>query len=471
MQQLGALDNLMIEGDLPNIPLHMSALMIYDTGGKKGAALLAESLQDRFEKTVDQHFPILRCRLEDVALQLDKAYWVEDPHFNATYHISRVALPKPSDWQQVYRLFGQFHAQPLDRTRPLWEIMIVEGLDRVEGIPRGSTALFLKIHHAVMDGKSALRLISGLHSLDPEPEAPTLADSMPVEKPIGKDFQPPSWWEKYGRAWWHSIERPIDLASTLVKLLPQVLHADSSDPKAQRQATPKVRFNQLVDPDRVVGHVRVDMKQLRRLEKKHHCTINDIALCIVAGAMRKDLLGLNQLPKENLQALMPIDIRRKDKDGSTGNHVSVAKVSLYTSISDVKERLLAISADSSHGKKRSRKGDSHAMLKLVDDIHPAIILWLGQWLVSSGRIDTLPPTVNTVVTNVPGLRTDAYMAGAKLVDYLGFGPLAPNMGLFHTVSSTHDHLNISFLSTAAFVDDGSGYHASLEDSLAEVLLL
>lgn len=471
MQQLGALDNLMVEADLPNIPLHMSALMIYDTGGKKGTTRFAESIRDRFEKALDLHFPILRCRLESVAFQLDKAYWVEDPHFNLTYHITRVALPAPGDWQQVYRLFGQFHAQPLDRTRPLWEIMIVEGLDRVEGIPRGSTALFLKIHHAVMDGKSALRLISSLHSLDSEPEAPTLADSIPMEKPVDKSFQPPSWWEKYGRAWWHSIERPIDLASTLVKLLPQVLHSDSSDTKAKRQTTPHVRFNQPVDPDRVIGHVRIDMKQLRRLEKKHHCTINDIALCIVAGAVRDDLLRLQQLPTENLQALMPIDIRRKDKDGSIGNHLSVAKISLYTSISDVKKRLLTISEDSSQSKKRSRKGDSHAMLKLVDDIHPAIILWLGQWLVSSGRIDTLPPTVNTVVTNVPGLPADAYMSGVKLIDYLGFGPLAPNMGLFHTVSSTPNHLNISFLSTAALLDDGSDYRASLNESLAEVLLL
>ena len=86
-------------------------------------------------------------------------------------------------------------------------------------------------------------------------------------------------------------------------------------------------------------------------------------------------------------------------------------------------------------------------------------------------MDELPQSVNTVVTNVPGLSSDAYLAGAKLVDYLGFGPLAPNMGLFHTVSSTQDHVNITFLSTAVCMGDGSGYRASLETSLSEVLLL
>ena len=126
---------------------------------------------------------------------------MEDTQFNLTYHIKRVALPKPNDWQQVYRLFGQFHAQPLDRARPLWEVMVVEGLDDLEGIPPGSTALFVKIHHAVMDGKSALRLITSLHSIDPEANAPTLVESMAEEMPIEEEFGAPSFLSKYGRAW------------------------------------------------------------------------------------------------------------------------------------------------------------------------------------------------------------------------------------------------------------------------------
>ena len=468
MQQLGALDNLMIGGELANLPMHMSALMIYDTGGKRQADSLFAGFHKNFGKIVDSHFPILRCRVEELPLQLDKSYWVEDPHFSLTYHLSRVALPKRQDWQALYRLFGQFHAQPLDRCRPLWQVMYVEGLDRLDGVPHGSTALFLKIHHAVMDGKSALRLMSSFHSVDPQPGSPLLADSMPDESPAATDFRPPSPWIKYGRAWLHSIERPVELVSTLAKLLPQLLQADESGTKAQGQATPQVRFNHPVSADRVVGHVRMDMGELRRLEKKYRCTINDIALCVVAGALRNFLLENNELPDENLQSLMPIDVRRQDKDGNIGNHVSVAKVCLYTRIDDVKERLLTISADSSRSKKRSKKSSSRAALELVDEIHPAIILALGKWLVSTGFVDALPQTVNTVVTNVPGISGDAYIEGCKLVDYLGFGPLAPNMGLFHTVSSTPDHVNISFLSTAEFIDDGLAYRTSIAQSWQEI---
>jgi diacylglycerol O-acyltransferase len=471
MQQLGGLDNLMIEGDLPGIPMHMSAVMIYQTGGKRGANRLFNTFSQRFDRIVDEHFPILRCRVDELLLDMDKAYWVEDDNFSLTYHLSRVALPSGNDWDALHRLFGQFHAQPLDKSKPLWQTMLVEGLDKLEGIPRGSTALFLKIHHSVMDGKSALRLITSFHSLDPGIDAPAIAESMPAEKPLDKDFQAPTWWQKYGRAWWHSIERPVDLAGTVLQLLPQLLHKDDKDASAgARKAAPvpKVRFNHPVAADRVSGHVRLEMQQLERLKKKHHCSINDIALCVVAGALRQYLLESDELPEPSLQTLMPIDIRREGKDGSIGNHVSVAKICLHTNIDDSKERLRAIHTDSSKKKEQSRKGDSHAMLKLVDEIHPAIILWLGQWLVSSGRIEELPQTVNTVVTNVPGLASDAYLAGAKLIDYLGFGPLAPNMGLFHTVSSTQDHVNISFLSTADFVGDGAAYGASLAQSWAVV---
>lgn len=468
MRQLGGLDNLMIGGEMPNIPMHMSALMIYETGGKKGTNALYKALQEGFEELVERHFPILRCRLEEVLLQMDKAYWVADAHFSTNYHIFRVGLPKPQNWQALYSLFGQFHAQPLDRARPLWQVMVVEGLDRLEGIPRGSTALFLKIHHSVVDGKSALRLITSLHSLSPEPGARTLAASLPDERPVEDEFQAPSWWEKYGRAWWHAIERPVDMAATLVKVIPQLLQISEPGGTKATQTAPQIRFNHALSADRVVGHVRMEKRQLRVLEKKYHCTINDIALCVVAGGMRDFLAKHNELPAADLLTLMPIDIRRAGKDGAIGNHVSTARVCLYTSIEDGPERLLAINSDSSRSKKRNKKTDAHALLRLVDDVHPAIILWLGQWLISSGHLEDLPTIVNTVVSNVPGLTSEAYLAGARLIDYLGFGPLAPNVGLFHTVSSTADHVNVSFLSTQEFIGDGSAYNESLANSWAEL---
>ncbi|MEZ5568664.1 MAG: wax ester/triacylglycerol synthase family O-acyltransferase [Halioglobus sp.] len=472
MHQLGALDNLMIAGEMPNIPLHMSALMIYDTRGKRGARRIYDALFSRLEDVADNHFPILRCRLDEVPLNLDKAYWVRDTRFELGYHIKRIALPRPANWQELYQLFGQFHAQPLDRQRPLWELMLVEGLDNVKGVRGGGTALCMKIHHSVVDGKSALRLIRGLHSPDPEPEAATFIEREPPQPADDREFAPPSLLAKLGLAWWHGVERPVELVATLGKLLPGLWPGqDSRVAPTAPGGVPRVAFNHPVDADRVVGHVRMHQPTLKKVARKFHCTINDIALCVVAGALREHLMAQDSLPERDLLALMPIDIRREREDGSIGNQVSVAKVSLFTHMDDVAERLQAISEHASAGKAGSREGSSRAMLELVDEIHPAIILGLGDWLVSSGHIDDLPQTVNTVVTNVPGPQGDAYLAGAKLVDYLGFGPLAPNIGLFHTVSSAQEHVNISFLSTAAFMADGKAYRKALENALRSVLAL
>jgi WS/DGAT/MGAT family acyltransferase len=212
----------------------------------------------------------------------------------------------------------------------------------------------------------------------------------------------------------------------------------------------------------------MDMADLRRIEKKHHCTINDIALCAVGGALREYLLALDELPAEDLQALMPIDVRRRDKDGTMGNQVSAARVRLYTHIDDPRERLRAISEHATRSKHSGRKGASRTALALVDEIHPAIILALGHWLHEAGHLEKLPPTVNTVITNVPGMPDDLYLGGARLIDYLGFGPLAPGLRLFHTVSSTSTHVNISFASTAECLADGSAYREALAHSCAAV---
>jgi WS/DGAT/MGAT family acyltransferase len=417
----------------------------------------------------EQQLPILRCRLQTLPLQLDKAWWVEDPEFNLAHHLTRVALPGAGDWQELYQLFGQFHAQPLDRSKPQWQIMLVEGLDSVQGIPKGSIAVFAKIHHAMMDGSSAMQMLRSFHSLSPEPDAAPIVESMPLVDGASERFRAPSSWMKYATAWRHSVERPVNLVRNLVKLAP-LLWSGNSTPREKQSAitTPRTRFNHQVAADRVVGHVRMSKRTLQKLCNSHGCTINDLALCAVAGALRDYLQQQGELPEEDLVAAMPIDLRGTHKGGDIGNQVSLALIQLHTNVDDMAARLKAIQAATGVSKKRSRKGGSHALLNIIDDIHPALILYTGQWLLGSGYMEKLPAVVNTVITNVPGMHKQAWMFGAKLVDYLGFGPLAPNVGLFHTVSSTPDHVNISFASTAEFIGDGKAYRKALERSYREM---
>jgi diacylglycerol O-acyltransferase len=469
MQQLGSLDNLMIEGEIPNVPLHMSAAMLYDASRAPAGSKLFGQMRDMLAGIIEDHLPILHCRVEELPLHMDKAYWVVDDEFELRHHMEHVTLCAARDWQEFHRMLGEFHARPLSLDKPLWEFMLVEGLDALDGIPKGGIAVFVKIHHAVMDGNSAMRLLRSFHSASPEPGAAPLADSLPPVDPADKTYRASPWWVKYARAWIHSIERPVELTGSLTRLLPHLWQRGEPGQKTQQPPIPQTRFNHPVAADRVVGHVRLELKDLKKLEKKYGCTINDIALCTVSGALRHYLAHKGEFPTDDLVAAMPIDMRPKHEDGDIGNQVSLARIRLHADIENISERLQGIQAQTTYSKKESRKGDSPALLNIVDEIPPALIIWLGQWLISSGYLEKLPPLVNTVVTNVPGLRDEAYMFGARLVDYIGLGPLAPNAGLFHTVSSTTEHVNISFTSTRDFVGDGSDYCAALEHSYQELI--
>jgi diacylglycerol O-acyltransferase len=467
MYQLSGLDNLMVAGELPDIPLHMSALFIYEPGGDQSAVVDHALACSVMQQAIDHQFPILRCKLDALPLAMDRGYWVEDKQFDITNHIANVRLPAPADWAELYRLCGNFQAEGLPLEQPLWEALLIEGLDHLRGIPRGSSAILVKIHHAMMDGKAALQLFASLHSLDSAIDAPTMAAQQEANH---SDYASPDWWQKYGRAWWHNVQRPMDLARDLLKVAPGLwqISREPNAPEDHTAPVPKVRFNAHVDHDRVIGHIAMPMARLKSIEQKYACTINDIALCVVAGGLRKFLSDHDELPDDSLVAAMPMDVRDKSQSEKVGNQVSVGTVPLHTNVKNIKTRLGAIHAGSVRTKKRTAKLGPKAVLKVVDDLYPGIILWLGEWLMASGHIDDLPMPVNTIISNVPGVPVEVYMRGNRLIDFIGLGPLAPNVGLFHVISSTPSTVNISFVSCKKFVGDGDEYRRALRSAANQV---
>lgn len=469
MYQLSGLDNVMLEGETPGVPLHMSAAMIYDSNSSKKGAIDFSALLDNFGEIIDEYFPILKCRADTLPLILDKAYWVTDEQFDLASQVNRVALPAPGDWAELYRLLGQFHAARLDRDKPLWQMMQVEGLDALEGIPPGSTALFFKIHHSLMDGSAARDLMRGFHSTSMRGK-PTIFKQPPTAA-LGptQNYDAPGWMQKYGRAWWHGVARPINRAGTLLQMLPGMLMSKGSKEKKPGPVVPRVRFDQPLKGDRVVGHVRMEMSTLRKLEKKYGCTINDLALCAVAGAQRQFLLERGELPEESLVAAMPINIRQEREDGKVGNRLILARVPLLTDDDNIEARLKAIISETTRDKSESKKSGTGRPMRLIEEIHPAAIIWLARRLYFSGYLDSRPPMVNMVVSNVPGFPDETYLMGSRLIDYIGLGPLGPGLGLFHTISSTPDHVNITFVSNADMVGDGTGYREALKQGYEKML--
>ena len=460
MEQLNGLDSVLVLGEIPNIPLHIGALFIYDPSTSATGTLTFEQVRNLLSDVIDTSLPILRCRSEKLPFTIDKPYWVNDEDFNLDNHIQRFALPQPADWNELHDLTGRFHAQALNIEKPLWQAIFIEGLDNLDGLPSGCVGLILKIHHALADGNTAVKIFSALHTLSPEPNAPLIGEGVESQHP---DFSAPGWSMKISRAYWHAISMPFKLAKNIADITPKLFDTSTSDSSSSSKI-PKTPFNQMPSADRVIDHIRIPIEHMQALKEASQCKFNDIALCIIAGGLREYLQNTNELPAESLVTGMPIDVRSKNNNTTIGNQLSFANINLFTDIEDPKSRLESIHKASTHSKEEVQRIGPKSFISVINNLNPGILVWSGEQLVNSGLINKLPLLNNTITTNVPGIQLPCYMCGAKIVDYVGFGPLAPNITLFHVISSIHSHFNISFQSCSNSLDNEYEYTQALENS-------
>ena len=470
MQQLSGLDTMMVLGELPDTPLHISALFIYDPSTAENQLFDHDRFRGLVNQLVSHQLPVLRCRLDELPLSIDKPYWVEDEHFHTDHHIHHYALPSPASWDQLYRVCEDFHAVPLDRARPLWQALIIDGIDHLQGHPEGCVGVMMKIHHSVVDGNTAIRLFANLHTLSNEKDAPLIDNSMPMSQ---KDFTAPSVFEKYSMAYKHLILNPFALGKGVAKLAKTYIKTPELKESANVREVTQMRFNLAPEADRVIGHISLPKEQIQLIRNHTHCTINEIAMTVVAGGMRQYLKARSELPKVDLVAGMPIDIRPKNNEQKNkqnhGNHLSFANLSLHTTIAEPLERLKTIHQSSIAIKKRHQLLGPETIMSLVENLYPSILKWGGEKIVTTDLINLIPAINNTIVTNVPGIDAECYLCGSKLVDYLGFGPLPPILNLFHVVSSVSDHVNITFISCQSGIDNKTDYQKALTASFDELL--
>ena len=177
MQQLSGQDASFIYSERPHAPTHITSISIYDPSTAPGGQVTFADVMDHLEARL--HLArAFRQKVVRVPADLDHPYWVEDAEFDLEYHVRQIALPRPGDWRQFCIQAARLHARPLDLTKPLWELYVIEGLDDVEGLPDGCFGFVLKVHHAAVDGKSGVEMITAIHNQSPEivdPPPPTAA--------------------------------------------------------------------------------------------------------------------------------------------------------------------------------------------------------------------------------------------------------------------------------------------------------
>jgi WS/DGAT/MGAT family acyltransferase len=340
--------------------------------------------------------------------------WVDDDHFNIHYHVRHTALPKPGDDRQLKRLAARIMSQHLDRSKPLWEIWVVEGLQGGDHF-----AMVSKVHHCMVDGMSSVDLLNVLLQAEPSTEIEPAPNWIPRPAPSG--------WQLAADTVWRYARLPIDVAQN-VPLALQEARDPRSDIRARLRALrdtigggiriiSETPLNQRIGPHRRFDWLATNLAQAKAVKNQLGGTVNDIVLATVAGAVRR-FLERRRVNVEVLdfRVMAPVSVRSERERGTLGNRVSAWIVPMPLAERDPRRRLEQI-RETTERLKESKQALGAEVLTRVGEWTPSTLLSLGARM----AVRALP--FNLVVTNVPGPQIPLYMVGAKMLDNYGFVPL------------------------------------------------
>ena len=465
MQQLSGQDASFVYSERPHAPTHITSIGIYDPSTAPDGGIAFDGILDHLGSRL--HLArAFRQKLVRVPGDLDHPYWVEDGAFDLEYHVRQIALPRPGDWQQFCVQAARIHARPLDLTKPLWELYVIDGLDRVEGLPEGCFAFLLKVHHAAVDGKSGVEIITAIHDQTPE-----IVDPSPPTEPWEPEREP-SATDLLTRAGLNAMRAPVRSARLAARLTPGLGKAVSTMRSTPDEAAlglaPGTRFNGPVSPHRVLDVRTFPFAALKPMRAAvPGATVNDVALAVLGGALRSYLDDAGELPEAPLRAMTPVSVRTEAERADLGNQVSAMIVSLATDVGDPIERLAAVQRSTSGSKEVTAAVGARNLTEL-SQLAPGLLIGLGTRLAGRFANRDAGTAINTVVTNVPGARQPLYFAGAEMLRWFGSGPVVDGMGLINIVGSYVDQFVLSFTADRAAMPDPERYAAAIEQSFDDL---
>ena len=474
MQQLSWTDDMMLRAETPATPLQIQMLLIYDPSTAPGGKVTFKGILEELDARL--HLAdVFRRRLTDLPGGLHRPYWVDDPNFDLEYHVRHIGLPQPGDWRQLCIQVARLHARQLDLRRPPWEITVIEGLNSVPGVPKGSFAIALKLHHCAVDGMASVQMMAALHDLAADSPRPAGPASPRRPGPV------PSTADLLSRVAVNAALHPLRVGTVLASSAPKAVRGLVALPGklvggvvsgvgggGVPSLPPKTRFNQTVSPHRVFEARFHDLADFKRIKASvPGSTVNDVALAYVGGALREYLNGHGELPDASLVAACPISLREAGDESSNGNVLFGRLQTLGTDIADPLERLDTI-AEATAGS-RSESGQS-IRTQLVDLIATVPTSLLAVTAKAASVLPFSVPTVaNTTVTNVPGPTEPIFFSGARLVRAAGLGPLVAGLNLIHVVASYNGTLSISATADRDALPDPARYAECMEEAFQELL--
>jgi len=459
MKTLSALDGTFLHLESHQTPMHVGSLHEFELPrGYRGDfhARLRRQMAQRIHLA-----PIFTRKLAAMPLDFANPVWVETDEIDLDYHVQRVTLPRPGTHRQLEECVAALHAERLDRSRPLWRIAVIDGLQN------GRAAYYIQVHHAVLDGQAGVLLAQALFDVTPHARPRTPRQLVPAEHPGTLALA--------GAALRHDAGQLVKGLRHLpdgVKTLVGVLRAPSSGSKGRLGENfsfgPKTVLNVPITAARDFAAHSIPLDTLKSLAHAHDATLNDIVLALCGSVLRRYLAQHGALPEKPLMAAMPISLRAAgNADYST--QATMTLVNLHTPISDPVMRLRAIRDSASAMKGLARQAQGVIPTDFPSIGVPWVLPALARWYGRSGLAAAIPPIANVVISNVPGPQLPLYAAGARMVSYWPVSIVEHSLGLNITVMSYAGAMGFGFTAARCAVPDASELTAALQGALEELL--
>jgi len=460
MKALSGVDGAFLHLETPETPMHVASLHLLDLpAGYHGDfhADVKRLMRQRIHAA-----PVFTRKLAPMPLQFANPVWIEDDAVDLDYHVQRVTLPAPGTPAQFEDCAGRLHSQLLDRSRPLWRLTLIDGLQS------GQVGYYIKAHHAVVDGLAGVMLAQALFDVDPKPRR--------IPKKAVPPGEHPGTAELAAAALRHDAGQVVKLLRHLpdvVKTLTGLFGAKSeAAPAGGRLGQgfsfgPKTPINVPITGERGFAGVSVPLATLKQLAVAHEAKLNDVVMALCSGALRRYLAQHGGIPKKPLIATMPISLREAGNTEFT-TQATMPLVNLHTHIADPLRRLAAIRDAADAVKAMVRQAQGVVPMDFPSIGVPWVLHGLAELYGRTHFAGVMPVLANVVISNIPGPRVPLYAAGAHMSAYWPVSIVEHGLGLNITVISYAGAMGFGFTTARAAVPDAHRLTQALAEAFEEL---